>query len=135
MYAKWLGAPVLVLTLSAAGCGYNIKAASDYNPHVNFTNYGTFFMLKGNLTGSAVVDDRLASDVKNALASKGWVEVPEGEGQAAVIIHTANGEERSYDDFYQGWGGWQLRWAGDEAKFAENYKPGTVVVTIFDATS
>ena len=52
MNAKWLIVASLALT-SAAGCGYRVKSTSDYDGRVNFSNYATFFMLKGNSSGDA----------------------------------------------------------------------------------
>ena len=75
MHARWL-VVASVLMASAAGCGASIKATSDYDGRVNFSNYGTFFMLKGNSTGDSVMDARLASGVGTALLAKGWVQVP-----------------------------------------------------------
>jgi hypothetical protein len=134
MDARWL-VVAGVLTASAAGCGYSIKATSDYDGRVNFSKYGTFFMLKGNSSGDSLIDARLTSDITSALMSKGWVEVPEGEGQAAVIVHTATSATHTYESFFSGWGGWRWRWGGfnSPAKFVEDFKVGTVVVTIFDA--
>ena len=63
------------------GCACGIKATSAYDERVNFSKYSTFFMLKGNSTGDPVVDERLATNVKATLMSKGWLEVPEGDGQ------------------------------------------------------
>lgn len=133
MYAKWLVLAGVLMT--SAGCAYRVKAASDYDGRVNFSHYVTFFMMKGNSSGDPLKDQRLALDVASALMSKGWAEVPEGEGQAAVIIHTATSADRTYETFYNGWGGWHWRWGGfdSSSKFVEDYKVGTVVVTIFDA--
>ena len=124
-----------ILAASVSACGYGIKATSDYDRRANVSNYGSFFMLKGNSSGDAVTDERLMSDVKNMLLLKGWLEVPEGDGQAAVIIHTATATDHTYESFYRGWGGWRWRWTpvSDPPEFAEDYKVGTVVVTIFDA--
>jgi hypothetical protein len=134
MNARWLAAAI-VIVVGAAGCGYSIKAKSNYDPRVSWSRYGTFFMLNGNSSGDPQIDERLNTDVRSTLAAKGWVEVPKGEGQAAVIVHTATPAQHSYDHFYDGWGGWRLRWDGFQAPagFVEDYKVGTVVVTIFDA--
>ena len=132
MQPRWL-VVAGVLMASAAGCAYSIKATSDYDTRVDYSSYGTFFVLKGNSSGDSLTDARLDTDVATALLAKGWVEVPEGEGQAAVVVHTATGAEHSYDSFYNGWGGWQWRWRGLSG--VEDYKVGTVVVTIFDASS
>jgi hypothetical protein len=126
-----------VLTAWVAACGYSIKATSDYDGQVDFSKYSTFFMMKGNSSGDSLMDAHLTSDVANTLISKGWIEVGEGEGHAAVIVHTATSAAHTYEDFYRGWGGWRWRWAGfnSQAKFVEDYAVGTVVVTIFDADS
>ncbi len=135
MHAKWLVVAGVVMW-STAGCGYNIKAIADYDRRVDFSTYYTFFMMKGNSSGDPGVDARLASDVKKALMSRGWVEVPDGEGQAAVIVHTATPTEHTLDRFYSGWGDWDVRLSGLDKppRSVEDYKVGTVIVTIFDAS-
>jgi len=136
MLAKWLVAAG-VLMASTAGCGYSIKADSDYDARVNFSNYGTFSMMKGNSSGDSLTDARLASDVASALMSKGWAEVPEGEGQAAVIIHIATDAEHTHETFSKRWSGWHWHWGGfnSPTKVVEDYKVGTLIVTIFDANT
>ena len=128
---------VAVLVIGTAGCGYSIKASTQYDPKVDVANYATFFMMKGNSSGDPAMDDRLVSSVEDALTGKGWLKVPEGDGQAAVVIHAATKTKHTYETFYDGWGGWHWRWAGVGAApgFVEDYKIGTVVVTIFDAKS
>jgi hypothetical protein len=69
MHARWLVA-VGVLAASIFACGYSVKAASNDEQQVNLSNYGTFFMLKGNSTGDSVRDERLTSDVKSALRAE-----------------------------------------------------------------
>jgi hypothetical protein len=134
MHARWL-VVVGVLAASLSGCAYSIKATSNYDGRINFKNYGTFFMLKGNSTGDSVRDERLVSDVKSALMAKGWVELAEGTGQAAVIINVATNAAHTDEAFYNGWGDWHWRWegTGGPKRLVEDYKVGTVVVTIFDA--
>jgi hypothetical protein len=148
MHLKWLML-VGVLTAPAAGCAYGMngvsgvkgpggsKAASAYDGRVDFSHYYSFFILQGNSSGDPVTDERLADGVRSTLMSKGWVELPEGAGQAAVVIHTATTAVHSYDSFYGGWGGWQSRWNGVDgpSTIGEDYRPGTMVVTIFDADS
>ena len=133
MRVSWL-AIVGVLAASLSGCGYGIKATYDYDSRVDFSNYSSFFMLKGNSSGDPVTDERLVLDVKNMLMLKGWVEVPPGDSRAAVIVHTATDADHTDGSFYRGWGGWRWR-VNDPTKVIEDYKVGTVVVTIFDADS
>ena len=126
---------ILVVATLATGCGYSIKTATDYDRTVNFGVYNTFFMMKGNSSGNPLLDKRASDDVRQALTSKGWAEVPEGEGRAAVVVHAATKTRHSYETFYDGWGGWRWRWGGMDSAttVVENYKVGTVVVDIFDA--
>lgn len=128
---------VLVAASLATGCGYSIKTATDYDRTVNFGAYHTFFMMKGTSSGNPILDKRANDDVRQALMLKGWAEAPEGEGRAAVVVHTATKTRHSYETFYDGWGGWRWRWGGmgTAATFVENYKVGSVVVDIFDADS
>ena len=123
------------LMVGSTGCSSSIKAASDSQAGVNFGKYSTFFMLKGNSSGDALADAQVTSDVVSALMSKGWVEVSQGQGRAAVVFHVATSAESTDASFYRGWGGWDWRGRGHDTPttFVENYRPGTVVVTIFDA--
>jgi hypothetical protein len=123
----------IVLIGSASACASSIKASVDHKKQVSFSNYGTFFIVKGNSSGDAAADGRVAADVVSALRSKGWTEVPEGEGEAAVVIHAATPSEHTYGAFYNGWGGWRWRGLDSATKSGDDYKVGTVVVTIFDA--
>ena len=125
-----------VLTLIALGCGYSIKSSTDYDKAVDFSNYHTFFMVKGNSSGDPMLDQRAAADVREALTNRGWVEAPAGEGRAAVVVHAATKTKHTDQTFYEGWGGWG--WGGphlDATTYVEAYNVGTLVVDIFDATT
>jgi len=137
MNAKYLISGVAVALLTV-GCGYAIKTSTDYDRSVRFSNYHSFFIMKGNSSGNPLMDQRAQADVERALASKGWVEVPEGEGQAAVVVHAATKTKHTYETLYDGWGGWGWRrgWGGGlggSTTFVTDYKVGTLVVDIFDA--
>jgi hypothetical protein len=125
-----------VIASLTVACGYSIKTATDYDRTVQFSDYHSFFILKGNPSGNPLMDQRATADVESALMAKGWMELPEGEGQAAVVIHAATKNKHTYDTFYDGWGrGWRWGGFGDTTTFVENYKVGTLVVDIFDASS
>src|SRR3979409_2037825 len=137
MKGKYLisGAAVALFTV---GCGYGIKTSTDYDRSVRFSNYNSFFLMKGNPSGNPLMDQRAQDDVKSALMSKGWIEVPEGQGQAAVVVHAATKTKHTYETLYDGWGGWGWRrgWGGGfggATTFVNDYKVGTLVVDIFDA--
>jgi len=128
-----------VVAVSTMACGYSIKTATDYDKNVSFTNYHAFSVLKGNSSGNPLMDQRAQDDVKSALTSKGWMEVPAGEAQATVVVHAATKTKHTYETLYDGWGGgwgWRRGWGGGfggSTTFVNDYKVGTLVVDIFDA--
>jgi hypothetical protein len=131
-----------VLAAVSTACGYSIKTSTDYDRSVQFSNYHSFFMMKGNSSGNPLMDQRAADDVKSALTNKGWMAVPEGEGQTAVVVHAATKTKHTYETLYDGWGGWGWRggWGrgfrggiGGATTFVNDNKVGTLVVDIFDA--
>src|SRR6202011_4022032 len=127
-----------VMALVTTACGYSIKTSTDYDRNVRFSNYQSFFIMKGNSSGNPLLDQRAADDVKSALTSKGWMEVPEGEGAAAVVVHAATKTKHTYETLYDGWGGWGWRrgWGGrfgGSTTLVNDYKVGTLVVDIVDA--
>ena len=136
MTAKYLVSAGAVALLTI-GCGYSIKTATDYDRNVSFSNYHSFSILKGNSSGNQLMDQRAQADVERALTSKGWMEVPEGEAQATVVVHAATKTKHTYETFYDGWGGWGWRRGGfgGTTTFVNDYKVGTLVVDIFDAKS
>jgi hypothetical protein len=126
------------VALFTAACGYSIKTATDYDRNVRFSNYHSYYILKGNSSGNPLMDQRATADVESALAVKGWSQVPEGQGQAAVVIHAATKTKHTYETLYDGFGGgwgWRRRWGGfgDATTFVNDYRVGTLVVDIFDA--
>src|SRR5919106_113620 len=126
-------AMVTLVSSVMAGCGYSIKTATDYDPGVRFSDYNTFFLMSGN----PLMDQRVAADIRAALMSKGWLEAPEANARAAVVVHAATKTKHTYETFYDGWGGWRYRWGGigSSTTFVTDYKVGTVVVDIFDAST
>jgi hypothetical protein len=129
-------ATAAIVTLLTSGCAYGIKTSTDYDRTVNFGNYRTFYMMKGNSSGNALLDQRVNDDVRTALTARGWAEVPESEGRAAVVVHAATKTKHSYETFYDGWGGgWRRGWGGlgGSTTYVQDYKVGTVVVDVFDA--
>ena len=58
----------VIATLLTVGCGYTIKTSTDYNHAVNFSNYHTFFMMKGNSSGNPLLDQRASDDDMAPLA-------------------------------------------------------------------
>jgi uncharacterized protein DUF4136 len=126
---------ISVVALATTACGYSIKATVDYDRDVNFATYHTFFIMKGTSSGNPLLDRRVNDDVRIELATKGWVDVPEGQGRAAVVVHAATKTKHTYETFYEAWGGWRWRGVGTATTYIEDYDVGSVVVDIFDVAT
>jgi hypothetical protein len=128
----------VAVALLAVGCGFSIKTSTDYDRSVRFPIYDSFFIIKGNSSGNSLIDERAQEDVRSALLTKAWIEVPEGMGKAAVVVHAATTTKHTYETLYEGWGGWGWqrglgRDFGGATTVVDNYEVGTLVVDIFDS--
>ena len=98
------------------------------------SRYLAFFLLTGNSSGDPALDGRIRSDIQTVLEEKGLVRTSADEAQAVGVIHVATAAKHSRGDFYEGWGGWEWRASGPPTlDGTRNYKPGSVVVDVFDA--
>jgi len=53
--------------------------------------------VKGNSSGNPLMDQRATEDVQSALNNKGWMEVPDGLGRAAGVVHAATTMKHTYE--------------------------------------
>jgi hypothetical protein len=122
------------MALLATGCGYGLRVNTDYDASADLARYRTFFVLHGNSSGNPAADLEITSGVQTALTNKGWSELPRDEAEAVVVINAATSANHSYAGFYDRWGGqWRRGAASSGGPLREDYKPGTLVVDIFDA--
>ena len=125
------------LVMSAMGCVHMTPLHIADTGITRDSRYVTFFVLSGNTSGNADVDRQVKTAIVDGLAEKGLVETPANEAEAVVISHVATSGMHTREAFYRAWGGWAWRAAGDpnSRNGAEFYKPGSVVVDVFDAWS
>jgi len=127
-------ATVTAGVILTVGCVEGIELHTADTTLTAGSRYVTFFVMPGTPSGNPAVDAQLKAAVVTALADRGLVETSPDEAEAVVIPHTATSAIHSRDGFYRGWGGWA--WHTNDAQSrngTESYKPGTVVVDIFDA--
>jgi hypothetical protein len=69
------------------------------------------------------------------LVAKGWTQVPSG-GDVSLVAIEKTSVHQQYDTFYDGFGGWR-RWGsfGESTTTVDNYRVGTLIVSMFDRTS
>lgn len=125
-------AAIVTVALTTIGCVHSVALNPEHHPVAGTNPYATFFMLDGSSSGSRAIDREIKSDIESALADRGLIATSPQEAEAVVVAHTATPQAHSQDAFYNGWGGWHWR---DSAgvPVPETYRPGTLVVDVFDA--
>jgi Domain of unknown function (DUF4136) len=124
-----------MIAVLTTGFSDTIQVTTDYDRNVSFANYHTFFIIKGSSSGTPLLDQRVMDDVRDALTTKGWEGVSEGEGRVAVVVHAATATKHSCEAFYEGWGGWRWGGIGMAATDRDTFKVGSVLVDMFDAAT
>lgn len=133
---KWrnlFSVPLFVLALATAMFADHVSV--DYDHAENFGQIKTYSWSKVQ-TKNSIWDDRVKDAVDKELAAKGWTQVPSG-GDVALVAVEKTSVHQQYDTFYNGFGGWR-RWGGgmgETTTQVENYKVGTLVVSIFNGNS
>lgn len=106
---------------------------TDYDHNANFAGYKTYSWTKVR-TSNSLWDQRVKDAVNSQLAAKGLSEVPSGGDLVLNAIGTTRNEP-TLNTFYNGFGGWRWGGFGESTTTVENYKVGTLVVDMFDAST
>jgi Domain of unknown function (DUF4136) len=124
-----------IAAMMTASCAPGVRIETD-RAQPTLSEYHTYFLLPGHSSGDPDhLDQRVRSDLTAAFAGRGWVDAPRNEADAVVVIHAATAKEHADSAFYEGWGGWgwgqftESRASGP----LHEYKPGSIVIDIFDA--
>jgi hypothetical protein len=73
--------------------------------------------------------------IDKELAAKGWTHVASG-GDVALVAIEKTSVHQQYDTFYDGFGGWRrFGGFGDSTTTVDNYRVGTLIVSMFDGNS
>lgn len=131
-FRKMLAIPWFLVALTTAVFADHV--AVDYDHAANFDSVKTYSWSKVH-TANSIWDDRVKDAVDKELAAKGWTQVPSG-GDVAVVAVEKTSIHQQYDTFYDGFGGWR-RWGGigDATTTVDNYKVGTLIVSMFNGNS
>jgi hypothetical protein len=131
-FRKMLSIPLFIMALSTAVFADHV--AVDYDHAARFSQVKTYSWSKVQ-TADAIWDNRVKDAVDKELAAKGWTQVPSGGDVSLVAVEKTSVREQ-YDTFYNGFGGRRLGGGlGESTTSVDNYKVGTLIVSMFDATS
>ena len=107
---------------------------TDYNHQTPFNQYHTYSWTRIQ-TDNPLWQPRIQQAIDKDLQAKGWRRVDSG-GQVSVSAVGAVHNEKEYQTFYNGMGGWRWGGFGDEATTTvQNERIGTLVVDMYDSNS
>lgn len=131
-FRKMLALPLLLLALTTMVFADHV--AVDYDHTANFNQVKTYSWSKVH-TANSIWDGRVKDAIDKQLAAKGWTQVPSG-GDVALVAIEKTSVQQQYDTFYDGFGGWRrFGGFGDSTTTVDNYKVGTLIVSMFDGNS
>jgi hypothetical protein len=122
-------AMLAVLLVAAAAWAQDVK--TDYDHHANFSQYRTYYWQKIQTT-DPLWQSRIQDAVDRDLQSKGWQRVDNGGDVALTAVGSAR-NEKEYQTFYDGMGGWRWGGFGETTTQVENYPVGSLVLDMYDA--
>ena len=130
-FRKMLALPLFVIALTTAVFADHV--AVDYDHATNFNQIKTYSWSKVH-TANSIWDDRVKDAIDKELTAKGWTQVPSG-GNVSLVAVEKTSIHQQYDTFYDGFGGWRWGGLGDATTTVDNYKVGTLIVSMFDGNS
>jgi hypothetical protein len=130
-FRKMLAVPLFVVALATALFADHV--AVDYDHAANFSKVKTYSWSKVH-TANSIWNDRVKDAVDKELAAKGWTQVPSG-GDVGLVAVEKTSIHQQYDTFYDGFGGWRWAGMGESTTTVDNYKVGTLIVSMFEGNS
>lgn len=118
-----------LLLISVAALAQDVK--TDYDHHTNFSQYHTYYWEKVQ-TSDPLWVSRIKDAVNKDLQAKGWQMVDNGADVALTAVGSTH-NQREYQTFYDGMGGWRWGGFGETTTEAENYPVGSLVLDMYDA--
>jgi Domain of unknown function (DUF4136) len=131
-FRKMLVVPLFLIALTAAVFADNVK--TDYDHSAKFNQVKTYSWAKIK-TANSIWDDRVKGAIDKELAAKGWTQVPSG-GDVSLVAIEKTSIQQQYDTFYDDFGGFRrFGGFGESTTSVDNYKVGTLMVSMFDGNS
>lgn len=120
---------LFALAVALGAAAQDVK--TDYDHHADFSQYHTYYWEKVKTT-DPLWQSRIQDAVDRTLQAKGWQRVDNG-GDIAITAVGSSHNEKEYQTFYDGMGGWRWGGFGETTTTVENYPVGTLVLDFYDA--
>ena len=115
------------------------KTSYDFSKTANFANFKTYATKDGTKVGQQLIDDRIASAIDAAMASKGFTKTASNP-DVYVVYHVAFDKEKDISTFSSGYGGgygpYGWGWGGGMGTTTTQVRDivvGTLVIDMADA--
>jgi hypothetical protein len=127
-----LAMPLLLATMTVPAFADHVRV--DYNHSTQFSALRTYSWSAVHTTNS-IWDARVKAAIDKQLAAKGYTEVPTGGAVSLVAVEKISVHQQ-VDTTYDGFGGRRFMGGmGDATTSVDNYKVGTLIVSMFDGNS
>ena len=128
-----LRVPLAALSVVLVACAITLAqdVKTDYDHHANFSQYHTYYFAKVQTT-DPLWQSRIENAIDHALQARGWQRVDNGGDVAITAVGSAH-DQREYQTFYDGLGGWRWGGFGETTTQAVNYPVGSLVLDLYDA--
>jgi len=120
---------LFALAIALGASAQDVK--TDYDHHADFSQYHTYYWEKVQTT-DPLWQSRIQDAVDHDLQAKGWQRVDNGGDVAIAAVGSAR-NQKEYQTFYNGMGGWRWGGFGETTTTVENYRIGTLVLDFYDA--
>lgn len=127
-----LAISLLLMALTTAVFADHV--AVDYDHGTNFRQVKTYSWSRVH-TANSIWDQRVKDAIDKQLTAKGWTQLPSG-GDVSLVAVEKTSIHQQYETVYDGFGG--RRWGGgfgDATTSIDNYKVGTLIVSMFNGDS
>jgi hypothetical protein len=128
---KLLAIPALIAAMAIPAFADHVTV--DYNHATDFSKIKTFSWSAVH-TANSIWDACVKEAIDKQLTAKGWIEVPAG-GDVALIAVEKVSIHQQFDTVYSGFDGRRWGGMGDSTLSVDDYKIGTLLVSILDGQS
>jgi Domain of unknown function (DUF4136) len=124
--------PLLLVAMTIPALAEHVKV--DYNHSTQFSAFKTYSWSAVHTT-NAIWDARVKAAIDKQLQAKGWAEVPTGGAVSLVAVEKISVQQQ-VDTTYDGFGGRRFMGGmGEATTSVDNYKVGTLIISMFDGNS
>jgi len=128
--------PIILFGLTLIGCS-PVSVSTDYNPEINFEQFKSFSVFKGEVKGSELekaplIKARVISSVEKTMTSKGFVLDESGKADLVIYPFAGTKDKMNVTDWGYGYGGYWGRYPYGRDIDVSYYTEASLVLDFVD---